>query len=147
MAQKWGAKHAFALEDGEVFVLDKNPEIIGQVTSGILAVDGKKILSLGAEVIRKRRKMIEDGTMVVTLVLSQDNQVLGQPKISSFGLIEENSDDEIRLKSEIVADVEHLEHDMSRDDLVENAIRAAVRRFLKEFYGKKPLIEVHLVRV
>lgn len=147
LAQKWGAKHAYALEDGEVLVLEKEPEILGQVQSGILAVDGKKILSLGAEVIRKRRKMIEDGTMVVTLVLGGDNQVLGQPKISSFGLIEENSEDEVRLKSEIVAEVENLMDEASRDDLVENAIRTAVRRFLKEFYGKKPLIEVHLVRV
>ena len=40
-----------------------------------------------------------------------------------------------------------LKKDMVRDDLVENAIRTAVRRFLKEFYGKKPLIEVHLVRI
>lgn len=147
LALKWGAKYAYALEDGDVLVLDDNPEKIGQVPVGILAVDGKKILSLGAEVIRKRRKMIEDGTMVVTLVLSSDHQVLGQPKISSFGLIEENGEDEIRLKNEIIVDVMALKEDCVRDDLVENAIRTAVRRFLKEFYGKKPLIEVHLVRI
>ncbi len=147
LALKWGAKYAYALEDGDVLALDDHPEKIGQVTSGILAVDGKKILSLGAEVIRKRRKMIEDGTMVVTLVLNSENEVLGQPKISSFGLIEDGGDDEIRLKNEIIADVCALQSDIVRDDLVENAIRTAVRRFLKEFYGKKPLIEVHLVRV
>lgn len=147
LALKWGAKHAFALEDGEVLELDDNPHILGEVESGILAVDGKKILSLGAEVIRKRRKMIEDGTLVVTLVLDQEGAVLGQPKISSFGLIEAGNDDEIRLQKEIVAQVEQISSDAKRDDLAENAVRTAVRRFLKEFYGKKPLIEVHLVRV
>ena len=147
LALQWGAKYAYALEDGDVLVLEDNPEKIGQVENGILAVDGKKILSLGAEVIRKRRKMIEDGTMVVTLVLNSENEVLGQPKISSFGLIEDGGEDEMRLKNEIVADVKALQSDIARDDLVENAIRTAVRRFLKEFYGKKPLIEVHLVRV
>ncbi len=147
LALKWGAKFSYALEDGEVLVLADKPEKIGQVQSGVLAVDGKKILPLGAEVIRKRRKMIEDGTMVVTLVLNSENAVLGEPKISSFGLIEAGAEDETRLKKDIVADVAALVGDALRDDLVENAVRTAVRRFLKEFYGKKPLIEVHLVRV
>lgn len=147
LALKWGAKHAYALEDGEVLVLDEKPKILGQVESGILAVDGKKILSLGAEVIRKRRKMIEDGTLVVTLVLDGEGTVLNQPKISSFGLIETGCEDEARLQKEIVSEVQKLEDDTLRDDLVENAVRTAVRRFLKEFYGKKPLIEVHLVRI
>lgn len=147
LALKWGAKYAYALEDGEVLVLSDKPEKIGQVQSGVLAVDGKKILPLGAEVIRKRRKMIEDGTMVVTLVLDSENTVLGLPKISSFGLIESGAEDEQRLKNDILSDVNSLGEDLVRDDLVENAVRTAVRRFLKEFYGKKPLIDVHLVRI
>lgn len=147
LALKWGAKYAFALEDGEVLELGEKPLVLGEVESGILAVDGKKILSLGAEVIRKRRKMIEDGTLVVTLVMDNEGHILGKPKISSFGLIEAGTEDEERLKKEIVEEVSQLEEDITRDDMAENAVRTAVRRFLKEFYGKKPLIEVHLVRV
>lgn len=148
LAQKWGAAFAFALEDGAVLTLDDTPQILGEVPAGILAVDGKKIISLGAEVIRKRRKMIEDGTLVVTLVLDAQNNILGQPQVSTFGLLEAGGTDEQKMKDQIVMEVRGLPVDfLSRSDLVENAVRTAVRRFLKEFYGKKPLIEVHLVRV
>lgn len=148
LAQKWGAAFAFALEDGAVLTLDDTPQILGEVPAGILAVDGKKIISLGAEVIRKRRKMIEDGTLVVTLVLDAQNNILGQPQVSTFGLLEAGGTDEQKMKDQIVTEVRGLPVDfLSRSDLVENAVRTAVRRFLKEFYGKKPLIEVHLVRV
>ncbi len=148
LALQWGAKYAFTLEDGEVLKLSQNPEVLGTVSTGVLAVDGKKILPLGAEVIKKRRKMIEDGTFVITLVLNAQNEILGDLRISSFGLLETDGDDETALKDKIRADINALGEQVKTQDVsVENTVRAAVRQFLKEYYGKKPLIEVHLIRV
>ena len=148
LALQWGAKYAFTLEDGEVLKLSQNPEISGTVPTGILAVDGKKILPLGAEVIKKRRKMIEDGTFVITLVLNAQNEILGDLRISSFGLLETDGEDETALKDKIRSDINALGEQVKTQDVsVENTVRAAVRQFLKEYYGKKPLIEVHLIRV
>ncbi len=148
LAEKWGVPFAFALEDGEVLTLDETPQILGEVPTGILAVDGKKIIPLGAEVIRKRRKMIEDGTLVITAVLDKRGNVLGELQLSTFGLLEAGGEDEVALKTKILAELSELsEENKLRDDLIENAIRASIRQFLKEFYGKKPLIEVHLVRI
>ncbi len=148
LALQWGAKYAFTLEDGEVLKLSQNPEISGTVPTGVLAVDGKKILPLGAEVIKKRRKMIEDGTFVITLVLNAQNEILGDLRISSFGLLEADGEDETALKDKIRSDINALGEQVKTQDVsVENTVRAAVRQFLKEYYGKKPLIEVHLIRV
>lgn len=148
LALQWGAKYAFTLEDGEVLKLSRNPEVSGTVPTGILAVDGKKILPLGAEVIKKRRKMIEDGTFVITLVLNAQNEILGDLRISSFGLLETDGEDETALKDKIRSDINALGEQVKTQDVsVENTVRAAVRQFLKEYYGKKPLIEVHLIRV
>ncbi len=148
LALQWGAKYAFTLEDGEVLKLSQNPEISGTVPTGVLAVDGKKILPLGAEVIKKRRKMIEDGTFVITLVLNAQNEILGDLRISSFGLLETGGEDETALKDKIRSDINALGEQVKTQDVsVENTVRAAVRQFLKEYYGKKPLIEVHLIRV
>ena len=148
LAKKWGTPFSFALEDGGCLVLDDNPQILGTVPTGILAVDGKKILPLGAEVIRKRRKMIEDGTFVITIVLNGEGKILGDLHVSTFGLLEAGGEDETLLKNKIMADVNDLPNDhKQRDDVIENAVRTSIRQFLKEFYGKKPLIEVHLVRV
>lgn len=148
LALQWGAKYAFTLEDGEVLKLSRNPEISGTIPTGVLAVDGKKILPLGAEVIKKRRKMIEDGTFVITLVLNAHNEILGDLRISSFGLLETDGEDETALKDKIRSDINALGEQVKTQDVsVENTVRAAVRQFLKEYYGKKPLIEVHLIRI
>ncbi len=148
LAKQWGVPYSFALEDGEILTIEQEPSIIGQTQIGILAVDGKKILPLDAEVIRKRRKMIEDGTLVVTVVLDKNNHILGNLHLSTFGLLETGSDDENALKEKIIHNINELDEDnKERNDLIENVIRAGIRQFLKEFYGKKPLIEVHLVRV
>ena len=148
LAKKWGTPYAFALEDGACLTLEDNPQILGTVPTGILAVDGKKIVSLGAEVIRKRRKMIEDGTLVITAVFNSKGEVLGDLHLSTFGLLESGGEDEKLLKERIFADIQTISDDnKKRDDIIENTIRTSIRQFLKEFYGKKPLIEVHLVRV
>lgn len=147
-AKKWGAEMAFALEDGEVLTLCDRPEILGTVPTGILAVDGKQILRLDAEVIRKRRKMMDDGSLVVTLVVNRQGAVLGEPQLSTFGLLDAADEDRQELNRRIVEAVAGLSPKAADyNSQIDQAVRTAIRKFLKETYGKQPLLDVHLVRV
>ncbi len=148
LALQWGCPFAFALEDGEVITLDKTPQILGEVHRGILAVDGKRIIPLNAEVIKKRRKMMEGGSVAVTIVVDAFGKPLADPQLSTFGLLETVPEDKQKLTQKIKEDILSLspEH-ASRDDMIENVARTTIRQFLNEFYGKKPLIEVHLVHI
>ena len=146
-AKKWGVPFAFALEDGEVMTLEENPQILGTVPTGILAVDGKQILKLDAEVIRKRRKMMDEGSLVITLVIDKIGTILGEPQISTFGLLDSDED-----KNELIGRIRDSVASLSDEDVtfnarIDQAVRTAIRKFLDEFYGKHPLIDVHLVRV
>ena len=149
LAEEWGAGISIIVEEGDVLELnDGDPEIIGEVPVGCLAVDGKKIVSLGADVLKKRRKMIEGGTVVGTIVVDQKGQILGEPQISSFGLLDTNPEDLEKLVQLIKMHVDELPSDQKQDDnLVKEAVRLTVRRFITEQFGKKPLIEIHLVRI
>lgn len=149
LAEKWGAGMSIIVEEGDVLELnDGDPEIIGEVPVGCLAVDGKKIVSLGSDVLKKRRKMIEGGTVVGTIVVDQKGQILGEPQISSFGLLDTNPEDLEKLVQLIKMHVDELPTDQKQDDsLVKEAVRLTVRRFITEQFGKKPLIEIHLVRI
>lgn len=148
LALKMGAQFAFALENGEVITLDDTPQILGEVPAGILAVDGKRILPLDAEVIKKRRKMMEGGSMVATVVIDKEAHILGEPQFSSFGLLAGEEEHIADLSDRIKKNVSDLPPEQKmRNDLVENAIRTAIRKFLNEHYGKKPLVEIHLVRI
>lgn len=149
LAEEWGAGMSIIVEEGDVLELnDGDPEIIGEVPVGCLAVDGKKIVSLGSDVLKKRRKMIEGGTVVGTIVVDQKGQILGEPQISSFGLLDTNPEDLEKLVQLIKMHVDELPPDQKQDDsLVKEAVRLTVRRFITEQFGKKPLIEIHLVRI
>lgn len=147
-AKKCGVPYAFALEDGEVITLSETPEVLGEVPTGILAVDGKHIVPLDAEVIRKRRKMMDDGSLVITLVIDKQGAVLGEPQLSTFGLLDATPEDKATLITQIKAGIEALDSNQkSSNTQIDQAVRTVIRKFLNEFYGKKPLIDVHLVRI
>lgn len=147
LAKKCGAEFAFALENGEVIALDDTPQILGEVPAGILAVDGKRIISLGAEVIKKRRKMMEGGTLVSTVVVDKAGMPLGDVQFSSFGLLESREDDKAKLSEIVKQNLINMTEDKKRDDIIQNNVRSTIRKFLNENYGKKPLVEIHLVRI
>ncbi len=148
LARQWGAKAAFALEDGEVIELDDTPQIIGEVKAGILAVDGKRIIRLDDEALRKRRKMMDDGSAVLTIVLDKKGVLMGEPQLSTFGLVEQTESDKEALILQIKEKIAEIEPDqINNNDLIENHMRQTIRQFLKEHYGKKPVLEIHLVRI
>ncbi len=146
LALKWGVPFAFALEDGEVISLSATPQILGEADTGILALDGKRLLKLDSDVIRKRRRMVDDGTLVATLVMTADGIALGDPQIASFGLLSDKVSAE--LAALVKETVSSLPADQClKDDAVQTTARSTIRRFLNNYCGKKPLIEIHLVRI
>ena len=149
LAQVWGAKVAITVDEGDVVELnDGQPTILGEVPVGCLAVDGKKVIPLKSEVIKKRRKMLEGGTVVATLVVNKDGQFLTAPQISSFGLIESAEDEQQKLIEFVQEKIKQISADnLKKDQMINETARSAIRQFVSEYYGKKPLIEIHLLRL
>ena len=149
MAKKYGVPHVYCLEDGEAISLNpKAPEILGEVPAGILAVDGKQIVPLNAEVIKKRRKMMDEGSAVLTLVIDKDGHVLGTPQLSTFGLLSSDSADQEELLGRISSVMAEIDKSRLDDDtLIKDTMKHTIRQFLNEKYGKKPLMDIHLIRV
>ena len=148
MALKWGAKFAFALEEGEVLALDKTPQILGEVPVGILAVDGKQVIPLNASVIKKRKKMIDTRPLVATLVIDKKGKLLSAPQITAFGLLEDVSGRLEELTNQVTQDIEQTDtKNLQNDEFIINLTKNSIRKFIDEYYGKKALIEVHLVRI
>ena len=149
LAQQWGAKVAITVEEGDVVELnDGQPNILGEVPVGCLAVDGKKIIPLKSEVIKKRRKMLEGGTVVATLVVDKEGNFLTPPQISSFGLIENVEEEQQKLIDFMQEKIKQISpENLKKDQMIDETARSAIRQFISEFYGKKPLIDIHLLRL
>lgn len=149
LALEWGAKAAINIEEGDVLELnDAEPEILGEVPVGCLAVDGKKIIPIDASVIKKRRKMVDAGSVVATVVVNKDGDILGTPQLSSFGLLTDDEGAQEDLISEVYEVVRALPAEKKKnDDVLKEEIRMTIRHFISEMYGKKPLLEIHLIRI
>ena len=148
MAKEMGIPYAIGLNDGQMISLKETPEILREVKSGILAVDGNQIVPLNAQVLKKRRQMMDEGTAVLTLVVDQNAQVVGMPQLSTFGLMAEDEAIKGELGQAIASALAEIPSErVGEDNLIKDKMRHVVRQFLKEHFGKKPLLEIHLIRL
>ena len=149
LADECGISQTVIPKDGDVisFGADK-AEVIGSVQSGLMAMDGRKIIPVNADVLKKRRRMLEDGTVVATVVLDKKNAVVGSVQISATGLIDAQSPEMSVLDEGIKAALSSLTPARLKDDgSVADAVKAAVRKTVMENHGRRPMVDVHLVRV
>ncbi|HMA49248.1 MAG TPA: ribonuclease J [Magnetospirillaceae bacterium] len=126
------------------------PEIVGQVQTGRIALDGARLVPADSVVLRDRNRMMYNGSAVITVVLDRAGKLLGEPQVSAVGLLDpEHEAEEHEAVVEAVREaIAELPASARRDDEVtREAVRVAVRRHLKKSHGKKPLTDVHLVRV
>ncbi len=149
LAAECGVEKTVMIKDGDVLRLDgEEAEVLGAVQSGLMAMDGRKIIPVNADVLKKRRRMIEEGTVVATVVLDGENKVVGTVKISAVGLIDGDSAEMAALDEGVKAALTGLTPARLKDDgSVEDAVKAAVRKTVMENHGRRPMVDVHLVRI
>ncbi|MCQ2914371.1 MAG: ribonuclease J [Alphaproteobacteria bacterium] len=149
VAQEKGVKKVHIIKDGDVVRIEKdNSEIIGEVVTGILALDGKKLIPLRSDVLKKRRRMIEDGSVVATVVLDKEGNVFGKVQFSAVGLIEENSPEFDKMDENVKLELSRLTPESRLiDQTVIDTVKSASRKIVMEVYGRRPMVDVHLVRI
>ena len=149
LAEDCAVPRAIVTRNGEVVKLAPGaPAIIGEVATGRLVVDGKTLLPLGGEALKNRQRMTWNGAALATIVVDRDGRLKAPPQVSVQGLAE----DAVAIADELREDVEQAVKDLPlrerRDDAaLREAVRLAIRRALKAYSGKRPLTEVHLVRI
>jgi ribonuclease J len=74
----------FVAPNGTVLRLAPGPaEVVDEVFSGRLALDGNRLISMGGSVLRERRVMMHNGTAVATLVVDRNGTLQADPQIST----------------------------------------------------------------
>ena len=124
--------------------------IVDEVPVGRLASDGKGLLPVDGTALKDRRRVTFNGSAVATLVLDRRGEPLAPPKISTIGLVEPAAAEAAApaLRSAVERALDELPASLRRDDeAVRDGARRALRRILNERFGKRPLVEIHLVRI
>lgn len=151
LARSCQVGQAAIAHNGELLRLAPGPaEIVGAVPAGRLGLDGSALIRLDGAVVRGRHRMLNNGLAVATLVVDADSNLVVEPQIALHGLVETELEAEARDRAAqaIRAALAALPRRARRDDeAVRESARLAVRRAFQAQRGKKPVTEVHLVRL
>ena len=147
LAQQMGMdrNHIAIADNGSVIELTtKTLKINGTVPSGEVYVDGSGVGDVGAVVMRDRKRLAEDGMVVVVLPISSHNgDLLAPPEIITRGFIyvKESGDLMKELQNVAMDAADSVSRKRSRDDgELKGAVKSAVSSYLFKNTKRSPMV-------
>ncbi|MGE0280108.1 MAG: ribonuclease J [Rhizobiaceae bacterium] len=146
-----GIKQVVQARNGDVVRLWPGAaEIIDQVPFGRLYKDGRLVGTDESMGIKERRKLQFAGHVAVNVVLDDKYELAGDPDLVAIGVAhtdKQGEDLEELMVEAVVGAVDSIPRQRRKDlDLVQEAVRRAVRGAANEAWGKKPLVTVFVTR-
>ena len=137
------------VEDGDILSLGSGtPEVTDSAPVGRLALDGNRVVPLTGGVLTARRRMLFNGIVLGSVAVDRSGRVMGEPRVSAPGLLEPDDPETTRVARDFAASLNDLPPDLRRDEAgMLDAAKAALRRALGRRLQKRPIVDVHLLRV
>ena len=151
LAKDMQTPEAVALRNGDLLRLAPGlAEIIDEVPSGRLFVDGGLLTPEGSEAIRERRHASVAGVLVVAVAIDGKGKLAGDLEIRGLGLpgdaeLDEALDDLADRAADALARLKP--NDRLDDQAVEQAVARAVKRTARQIWDRKPVVETLIVRI
>ena len=150
-AKEMGVKFPIKVSNGEIIRLAPGePQVVDKVTWGRVYLDGKVLIDNDSQVLKERRNMAANGYIEITVLISKNGQIKNNPIITLKGIpfIEED-------ESEIEYDLEDVVMDTCKTFNLNNSkqeknlidtLKGNCRKLINDKSGKKPLVNINLVR-
>ena len=151
-AKEMGVKFPIKVSNGEIIRLSPGePNVVDKVTWGRIYLDGKVLIDNDSPVLKERRNMAANGYMEITVLISKNGQIKNNPVITLKGipLIDDDA-------SEIEYDLEDIVMDTCKTFNLNNSkqeknlidtLKGNCRKLINDKSGKKPLVNINLVRL
>ena len=143
LAKSLQVPEALVPANGQLYRLAPGPaELIDEVPSGRIFLDGRVLVAEGEGLTKTRRAMAYAGLIAITLVLDGKGRVCAEPAILIEG-VPEPVHEAVRVAVDEMArkhkkgDAEHLSEN----------VRRAARRAAQDAWGKKPITRVTVIEL
>lgn len=142
-----GIPRGIVQQNGELIRLAPNgPQFLRRERVGRLVLDGDVILPADGTTMNERRKLSVNGQISVAVAVDGEGKLRGEPQIRLQGLpVEEDRapflDDACEAAKAAIA------KGARDEDALREQLRLAVRRRATHWTGKKPVVDVLIVRV
>ena len=141
-----GVPSAIVQSNGDLLRLAPNgPEIIGHEATGRLVLDGDVILPADGSTMNERRKVALHGQISVAVALDRRGKLMGDPAVRTQGVpVEEDKAAFLAEAAEEAAVA--VAKGSQEEEALRERVRLAVRRTATRWTGKKPVVDVLLIR-
>ncbi|HZF44583.1 MAG TPA: ribonuclease J [Sphingomonadaceae bacterium] len=142
-----GVPESIRQENGDLIRLAPGkPKTLGKARVGRLILDGDVILPADGATMNERRKLAVNGLVAVAMAVDAKGKMRGKVQIRIEGLpVEEDRDDFLADASQAASQA--VAKGAASPDKLTEAVRLAVRKSATTWTGKKPVVEVLIVRV
>lgn len=143
---------AVAPRNGELVRLAPGkPDIIDYVPSGRLMLDGDHLVPADSGGLTERKRLAEYGYLHVSLALDEEGDLIDGPLVTARGLTEPDgrlADQSLDLLDEAceTALSKMKRRERGEDDDVERVVGRALRKAAERVFGRRPLIDVTILR-
>ncbi len=141
LAEEMEVPEVLVLEDGDAIVLDGDRSIVERrsVPAGYVYVDGSAVGEVQESLLRERRKLGDDGVVVVSLLIDPLNESMyDDPELMSYGFMEDAPGILEEVGVAIEAAYEQNPRRFTRDAV--NSARGIARRVIKAETGRRPVV-------
>ncbi len=145
LARSLQVPQAVGVENGHMLRLAPGrAEIVDEVPSGRIHLDGKVLIEAGAGLSRERRSLAFAGLIAITLVLDSKGRVAAEPSLIIEG-IPEPLHAAIRTATEEA--IKRYNPKKDDEERLKENVRRAARRAASDAWGKKPVTRVETIFV
>ncbi|HEY1095948.1 MAG TPA: ribonuclease J [Alphaproteobacteria bacterium] len=154
LAKDCGIDVTITPKNGDVIVADRieGAGIIDQVETGLMAIDGDRVVPItDSKLFKQRQKIGQEGHVVLTLILDEENDLVSEPVLVLQG-VAGDAEEHDWVEGLVVKTVEQTLRQLDKKsdyhaEIWAETIRVALRHLLNDELGKKPVINVQLVRI
>ncbi|WP_084396078.1 ribonuclease J [Henriciella aquimarina] len=127
-------------------------ERIDVVPNGRLHLDGSRLVPAGSEGLRERIAISKFGYVTASVTFDEDGSIADGPYVSARGLSEEDGSVAEESLDGLEEALDEALDGMSRrkrldDDTVETVLVRTIRRTSEKIFGRKPIVDVTIMRV
>ncbi len=145
-------EHILLAEDGQIIEFDqKGGRVHGTVPTGRLLIDGKGVGDVGRSVLKERRKLSEEGLVIVNLAFDEETGfVMYGPELVSRGFVFQTATGHLLedAKCVVLEIVEELGPDVpGRIDKIQSKVQTALRQYFFFAIGRRPVILPFILEV
>jgi ribonuclease J len=139
--------------NGDLIRLAPGPaKTIDSVPNGRLYLDGSRLVPAESEGIRERRALANWGHVSVAIAIDEDGDVVDGPLLTARGLTEPDGSNADESLIDVDEAVEEAVNAMKRrkrqdDEEVERVLARSVKKACERTFGRKPIVDVSVLRV